>query len=304
MKPLQQISRAGEVVFGDASLKIWEEDIPRDWKPREKWERDFKRQVFARIIQTLNRLGWTCTMPEIDENSVKHYGAKVARWSAESKRFCKKGDLKADLHISGRCIEFDMFQSINCPTRPDHEGRYESNKVACMPYLLRIEMERTRSRIRDYLCNVFTDYQFKKPDPVMGLLGVTANEFAQHERATTGHYVAELDRAHTNMTCNVTSRDKGIITHGSSVFAIGDKGRIVTGTAYYDLNSTWQVVTGRYGFMRCQAYQIYINNPGDLRTKRNQETRLRKLQREKQKAIDEENFERAAIIRDILKAAA
>lgn len=295
MKPLQQITRSGEICFGDASLRIWEEGIPREWALRKKWEQDFKRQVFARIVQTLNRLGWSCVVPE---EMIKQYSLSFAR----THRDCHKGDLKARLDISGRCIDFHMWQSINTPTRPDHGGQYESNKEACMPYLLRIEMERTRRRIRDYLCNVFTDYQFKKPDPVMSLLGVTAKEYAQRERATTGHYVAELDRAHTGMTCNVTSKDKGVITHGSSVFAIDDKGRIVTGTAYYDLNSTWQVVTGRYGFMRCQAYQIYINNPGDLRTKRNQETRLRKLQREKQKAIDEDNFERAATIRDILKA--
>lgn len=49
---------------------------------------------------------------------------------------------------------------MNTPTRPDHGGRYESNLEACMPYVLRLEMERTRRRIRDYLCNVFSGYTF------------------------------------------------------------------------------------------------------------------------------------------------
>ena len=34
-----------------------------------------------------------------------------------------------------------------------------------MPYLLRLEMERTRRRIRDYLCAVFSGYRFDPKDP-------------------------------------------------------------------------------------------------------------------------------------------
>ena len=66
-----QIDRTGLVCFGDASVSIWEEGIKsaRDAggpKGAEDWERQFKkREVFARVIQMLNRLGWTCTLPEI-----------------------------------------------------------------------------------------------------------------------------------------------------------------------------------------------------------------------------------------------
>ncbi len=75
-------------------------------------------------------------------------------------RWCSKGDLKADLKVSGRSITFEMFQNVNAPDRPDHGGRHQSNKEFHMPYVMRLEMERTHRKIRDYLCAVFTDYKF------------------------------------------------------------------------------------------------------------------------------------------------
>ena len=55
---MAQINREGTVSFGETSLSIWEEP-GRQAMIGGGWERTFKRQVFARIIQQLNRLGWT-----------------------------------------------------------------------------------------------------------------------------------------------------------------------------------------------------------------------------------------------------
>lgn len=301
-----QIDRTGLVCFGDASVSIWEEGIKsaRDAggpKGAEDWERQFKREVFARVIQMLNRLGWTCTLPEIKPYDVKHYGGNVARWAAERKRTCVKGDLKADLDIGGRVITFQMFQSVNTPTRPDHEGRYESNKEACMPYLLRLEMERTRRRIRDYLLNVMTNYTFNPKDPVCGPSGVTAMEYAAHRRRTSGHYVPALDRARISMPSNELSGDKGVIEHGARVYALDWRTRrIVVGTALYDLNDRWTVVTGRYGYTTCSAHEIYLQAPPDLRAKRNKEQRRKRLEQELKAAVARMDFKRAEVLKGVL----
>lgn len=278
------IERTGQVGFGDASLNIWEEGLraARDTdgiSGANAWELQFKRDVFARIIQTLNRIGWTLTMPTSSEHDIKHYGGRVCRLSNERNRLCVKGDLKADLSISGRCIEFKMFQSINTPDRPDHDGRYQRNKEAVMPYQLRLEMERTRRRIRDYLCNVFTGYEFKPVQPKCGIAGVTAEQAAAHDRRTSGHYVKELDRAHISMACNAKSADGGTILHGASVFAIDSKGRIITGTAYYNLNACWQIVTGRYGLTYASVHEIFTKQPENLRVKRNQAASKQRLKK-------------------------
>lgn len=297
-----RVPREGVVSFGDASLSVWEESIPRSWGPeKDAWELAFKRQVFARVVQTLNRLGWTCTMPEISKNDVKHYGGKVARWSAEAKRDCCKGDLKGELHVSGRVIEFNMWQGVNTPTRPDHGGRYESNKEDCMPYLLRVEMERTRCRIRDYLLNVMTAYTFKPKDPECGPRGVTAIEYSGHRRRTSGHYVADLDRARISMERNALSGDKRVIEHGARVYALDWRTRrIVNGIALYDLNDRWTVVTGRYDYTVCSAHEIYLQAPPNLRQRRTEGERRKRLEQELKAAVARMDFKRAEVLKNVL----
>lgn len=299
------IDRAGVVSFGDASINIWEEDISAaraagGYAGEKAWERQFKRDVFARIVQTLNRLGWTVTMPAIDPHDVKHYGGNVARWSAERRRFCTKGDLKADLEISGRTISLKMFQNVNAPDRPDHDGRYQNDLEGHMPYLLRLEMERSRRRIRDYLCNVFTGYVFKEPNPKLGFDGVTALEYAAHSRRTSGHYVPALDRATISNRGDDKSADGYQLENGTPVYAIGRDGRVISGVAFYSLNGNWQIVAGRYDLTYVWHNQVYVKSPGNVRLKRNADRRRKRLEAELATAVKAMKFERAAQLRDIL----
>lgn len=302
-KTIGPINRTGTVHFGDASLSVWEEGLSTrmSHKERDAWELAFKREVFARIVQQLNRLGWTVDQPAINPHDVKHYGGLVARWATERRRNCSKGDLKGELEISGRTIKFEMWQGVNTPTRPDHGGRYEHDKEGCMPYLLRLEMERTRRRIRDYLCNVFTGYTFEPPrEPPMGLMGLTAEEKAAHNRRTTGHYKPELDHAVIHSKENARALDGGTIEHGGRVWALDHKGRVVTGTAYYSLNNRWQIVTGRYGLTYAGTESIFTSPPDNLRMKRNARERRRRLEGELAKAVKAMNFRRAEVLKNIL----
>lgn len=290
-----RIERTGRVVFHDASLSVWEEGISAarnagGFAGEKAWSQQFKRDVFARIVQCLNRIGWT-----------------VGPWSETERykpialdhRTCLKGDLQAELSVSGRCIEFKMWQDVqNVENR--NGGKYDFDKEQRMTYLQRLEMERTRSRIRDYLCNVFTGYEFEPPrDPKVGLFGMTAEEKAAHSRRTSCHYRPHLDRAEIGMECNARAGDGGTIEHGSRVWAIDRKGRIITGTAYYSLGSNWQMVTGRYGLTHVQAREIFTRCPENLRIKRNAHERRKRLERELAKAVERMDFEHAAVLRDI-----
>jgi hypothetical protein len=252
-------------------------------------------------VETLNRLGWTVVQPAITPHDVKHYGGQVARWASERRRNCSKGDLKGELEVSGRTIKFKMWQGLNTPTRPDHGGRYESDKEGCMPYVLRLEMERTRRRIRDYLCSVFDGYAFNTPRyPAMGLMGMTAEEKAAHDRRTSSHYREDLDHAEISMASNAIARDGGTIAHGAKVWAIDHTGRIITGTAYYDLNSNWQIVTGRYGLTVCNTGKIFTRRPDDLRKKYNERRRRQRLENELAKATKAMDFRRAEVLKNVL----
>lgn len=289
------IDRTGIVSFCDAGLLVWEEGISDarnagGWEAAQAWERQFKRDVFARIVQTLNRLGWKVTV-----------GTYI--FTGNNARYCLKGDLQADLLLQGRHIELKFFQNVIAPDRPDHDGRYQRDQERHMPYLMRLEMERTRRRVRDYLCNVFSGYEFAPRTPKLGPDGVTAVEYAANSRRSSGHYVPELDRARICMESNARSADGGTIEHGAKVWALDHKGRVITGTAYYNLNDNWHIVTGRYGLERCHAGMIFTHQPENLRAKRNGELRRRRLDKELSQAIAATKFERAAVLRDISKLA-
>ncbi len=293
-------SRTGTISFGDASLCIWEEPRSEVWGP---WGQAFKREVFARIVQQLNRLGWTCTVPA---DMVVQYGLKFAR----QHRYCVKGDLKADLEVSGRAIKLQVFQSVHCPTRPDHEGRYESNKEACMSYLQRLEMERTRRRIRDYLCNVFDGYGFQppkisspNPDPLAYFNSVWDSEhdvrrgIHRFDRDASGW---PSDRALGSWSR--IDQDGVRLEHGSIRYARDSKGRIRRGRVYGGINGMWMLIygPGRKDYVHETASTYFTYVPGMPRKQVSARRRQQRLQVELDKAVKAMNFERAAVLRDIL----
>lgn len=288
-----RIDRAGKVVFHDASLSVWEEGISDarnagGYAGAQQWEREFKRDVFARIVQKLNRLGWSV-------------GEQTYIFTGNNSRYCTKGDLQADLKLCGRYIEFQMFQSVNAPDRPDHGGRYQYDKAAHMPYMLRLEMERTRRAIRDYLLNVFTGYVFTPEKPSKGPDGLTALEWVKEDARTSWHYKADIDRrGGEESSYNNRSADGAIVRHGEKVWFADSKGRIVTGVAHYNINNMWWVITGRYEARNVSSGEIYANCPDNLRLKRNARIRRRRLEDELAGAVKGMKFERATQLRDIL----
>jgi hypothetical protein len=290
----ENMNRVGVVVFHDASLHIWEDFDCQGHHERNEWSSVFKAQVFKRVIQQLHRLGWKTTVPE---DMIKSYG----RAFAENYRRCVKGDLQAELRISGRTIDLKMWQDIANIGRKDGCGQYEFDKEKRMPYLIRLEMQRTRNRIRNYLCNVFEGYTFKEPKKSMGPQGLTAAEWIGSETKECCHYKPELGRrGGEEHSYNNRSAEGDIVKHGARVYFANHHGQMETGVAYYNINSMWWVITGRYSMRNISSYSIYTKNPGNLRTKRNTSQRRARLEGELSNAIKVMNFERAGLIRDLL----
>ena len=282
-------SRSGIVRFGDAKLSVWEEP----GRVESAWEKIFKRNVFLRMVQQMNRLGWVCIVPP---DMIEQYSESFAR----NFRYCRKGDLQAQLSISGRHIELEMWQDVANREHPK-SGRYDYGKEARMPYLLRLEMERTRRRIRDYLCGVFDGYRFDPPNQPRGFYGLTARAWIEREVSRCWHYKPELGRrGGEEHAYNSKSGEGYVITHGSRVWTTDYKGRMVTGTAFYNINNMWWVIIGRYECLNVACFEIYTQRPADLRTKRNIMLRQRRLKDELAKAVKTMRFERAAVLRDIL----
>ena len=298
------IKRTGVVVFTDAGIDVWEEGIGearRDGGMRgaSAWEQQFKRDVFARIVRQLNRLEWHC---EIQADLVKQYGMAFAR----NHRYCRKGDLQAELEVGGRHIKLAMWQSVNTPTRPDQDGKYEHNKEGIMPYPIRLEMERTRRRIRDYLCGVMEGYVFdpKKRSIYHPQLSQTAMERIEAAYAESWHFKGDWEAWLSRQTGfhagYRTAADGQLLTHGQRVWFFDRKGRINTGTAIYNINNMWWVVTGKWDYTNVACHNLYSTLPENFRIKRNARLRRQRLEGEMNAAIKAMRFERAAQLRDLI----
>lgn len=306
-----QIAREGKVVFNDASFYVWEEGISNarttgGLKGVDDWECKFKCEVFARIVQQLNRLGWKLEVPA---DMIKRYNLRFAR----SYRYCRKGDLQGQLEISGRCIKFEMWQDVANVKNPSG-GKYDFDKEDRMPYVMRLEMERTRRRIRTYLCNVFSGYAFGSArtdsrSAKCGPNGITALEYVAGCYESSHHFKGdwpkylELHSSKSLGGCfnsNRKSADGELLAHGQRVWAFDHKGRPLTGIAHYNINNMWWVVTGKYGVQNLACHELYTSQPENMRLKRNARIRRRRLEQELSKATASMNFERAAVLRDIL----
>lgn len=294
------ISRAGRITFGDAQIQILDHSHPGSGvsaAEQDAWTAQFKKEVFARIVQTLNRLGWTCELPPFNQSDKDRYPS-IYEASRRRTRLCRKGDLQGELDLQGSCITFQMWQDVVAKNR--HGGRYDFGKEARMPYLLGLEMERTRRRIRDYLCNVIEGYVFTPDKRLQAGPGMhTALEAILEERKHSGHFRPELGRAsYTNEA--QASGDGLVIEDGAQVYAVTYKGRLIRGTALYCLNGNWTIVSGRYGITRNVWHkQVFVERPGDVRLKRNSHLREQALESELRKAVARMDFRRAEVLRDL-----
>lgn len=291
----------GSIRFGDASINISAEaNLGRGYNPeREAWEREFKRNVFKRVIQQLNRLGWTCVIPD---EYIKNYGIDFAR----SYRECRKGDVHGKLEITHVHIKFQMWQNVNVPKseREDGKGEYLYDKEKYAPYMILLEMKRTRNRLRTYLESVCS-FKFEPPKPSQVGIGpekLTAYENIKADWEECWHYKPELGRrGGEEYSFNAKSAEGKALQHGMPVWFYDYRGRLNKGTAYYHINNMWWVVSGKYGRRNIGCHDLYIDLPGDPRVKHNAKQRSRALKNKLDEAIKAENFERAIIFRDLIR---
>lgn len=293
---MSQIQREGEVRFGDASLIVWENPERRGWDQWQEYERNFKRQVFKRIVQQLNRLGWSVEVPQ---EMIEQY----SRSFAEDHRYCRKGDLQGMLDLTGRSIKFNMWQDV-ANVDNSNGGRYDFDKEDRMPYLLRLKMEHTRLRLRDYLCNVFAGYEYRtdRRDGRNNKLGpghMSALEWLDGCYETSCHFKGDTTNYEIS-DYNRKSADGSMLSHRQRVWFADRKGRICTGIAYYNINNMWWVVTGKFDVQNVGASRLYAECPSSPRHKLNSGLRRSRLEAELSKAVKAMDFQRAQVVKDIL----
>lgn len=306
-KTIGQIDRTGAIRFHDASLQIWEDSIPSanstdGFKQRDEWERTFKHQVFKRIVQKLNRLGWSVGTWD---------KAEQYKCISNARRSCRKGGLEAELSVSGRCIEFNMWQNVT-PSENRNGGRYDFDKEKRMPYLLRLEMERTRCQIRDYLCNVFTGYTFSQPkvrspnpDPLAYFNDSWDGEYEKRkglhrfERGPNG-WPSDKELG----SWSRTDKDGVDLNHGDLRWCRDHKGRLIRGRVYGGINGMWMMVygPGQWDYTQQCADSFFTYRPDETPYKEaiDKGKQRKRLERELTTSVAQMNFKRAQVLKGIL----
>jgi hypothetical protein len=131
--------------------------------------------------------------------------------------------------------------------------------------------------------------------------GATAIQRVEADCRASGHFRPELGHADGHESpYNNKSADGGIVRHLARVWFADGKGRLVTGVAHYNLGNMWWVVTGRYDRANVSCSNLYVTRPDNLRIKRNGGLRRSRLEQEMAKSVRAMNFERAAVLRNVL----
>lgn len=262
------IKFTGTIHYGDSSLII-SADRPdfKNWSKEEAhWKSQLHIQIFTLVLKELNHLGFSIKQ----QNNI---------FTGPNSKYCRKGDLRLNVIVEYGSIKFDFYQNVNAPNRPDHGGCYEHNQHKLMPYLMLLEMKRTRNRIKKLIMDNY-DFSFDENFPKKGFWdcvgphGITAFEWIQKEYQQDGMTQEKLESSHGyNSSYNNQSADKKRLTQGQIVWFYDRKGRLNFGKAYYRSNSMWWVVTGNYAHVIESSHSLFVEKPHDIREKRNKDVR-------------------------------
>jgi len=261
----------------DSHFGIWQDNAQ---------DSTFNQEVFQPILKSFQKRGWRVTA---DPQVYKH-----RRRISKSYRIAAKGELRAEIKICGRCIELEFWSEAATPGTNSNGPRYEFDKLKRMPYL---DRQRTRLEFRrllawlEKLASVSVSYRDNT--------GLSPMERIQKDYAESWHTVKELGRPTWSGDYNRKSADGHLLEHGQTVWFRGDCGRYLRGTAYYNINNMWWVIAG--GSLRNKSsYDLYANQPADLRSKVQRRTRRDRLEAELRKAIANRNYRRAETLDRIL----
>lgn len=268
----------------DASMHIWDRTISRE----EIFSHRPSRERFAQIRKIMRGLGFAVGL---NPRHRKHYKA-----IAKHHYLATKGTLTAELGISGMHTELKFYQ----PNRAQHPAgaQYDCTRLDNMEYLNRLEFKRAASKIEAYLerqgfqCSDFP--ALKSADGLEWLREKRLSDF-DGRWATTGNH-EYIEPIHTY---NATDGDGAIVREGETRWAYDYDGYLIRGTAYYNLNNMWFLANARGHYLcNLSCGQLFSWRPGLLRRRKNGQSRLNG---ELTKAIANQNFERAIILRDILR---
>lgn len=292
--------RDGEIALHDTHIGIWEEVVNED---------DYK-QVYDKIIRHFRSRGFKVfRCPE----AKKHY-----RCISHKTHKGRIGDLELGMRLRGRHIEVEFFQNIN--RENPNGGQYDFDKFNRMPYLMQKKFVVEASHLIDMLIEAF-GYRFGKklsysPDGaktsqriVDAIRGIHATKDplldfnnrwtpTRFKRDESGWPIpSEFDYGYNK------DREGIPLRNGMVRYFRDRKGYLRRAVVYTNMNSMWHAVYGPgwtdHTYLSCN--RLFSLQPTDKFGRWfSCEQRKRKQEKVLKKAIAEMNFEKAAILRDLI----
>jgi len=276
----------GQFHIHDASLLVsWDASVMTDssWSlglTPAQWE------LWGRACRVLERSGFR-VFPQARVSRLirKHYRQGRHPGGLEVKTACHRGQM-----------EFRFFQSL-VRDNP-HGGEYDFDRLARMPYLVRLRWRLVMDRLVGFLLERGLQAQPTKPaspvpDPLRWFNAAWGSD--RFERGPDGWVRPD--------PLGSVDRDGVTIETGSVRYFRHRNGRLYRGRVYPNLNGQWLVLYGsaEQDWTTLSAGELFWCDPRREPRRVGQGRRTR-LEVEKRKAIQAEQYERAAVLRDILRA--
>jgi hypothetical protein len=232
--------------------------------------------------------GWTFHQ---DPAIKKHYSSL-----ADTHHAGKKRDICFLSSVTGRHIEFKFYEPVIRDN--SNGGQYTMNKMEKMPYLLRLQVTVAINRVVAILGSLgFTDKS--KIYPIDGLAAIMKCRAELEDFQGKDFYQRERS------PYNCTDAD-GVQMHDGDVRYFRTwTGHLQRGVVYRNINNVWWVHTGPYSYTTVANFDLFTwKSATGGRRKFSQTTIEKKQAALLDAAVKAQNFERAIVLRDLIKGQA
>jgi hypothetical protein len=234
------------------------------------------KKLYRRMRSILKKLGFSWGMdPDVARN------CPLIRYDYN---YGRKGDLEFRAEIYPLGCEFRFYQSDNS-SKPN-TGKYVHDKIRNMSYFVKLELRRCLAKLSANLAKHGyrddTDKLFK-----------SAREAVEQKRQ--GHW------RHSPVQLNERIDSDGVaLTDGDLRYYWHYTGQLRRGHVYHHINNMWFVVVNDSDYDNVAAFDLFSMKPTITRKSVSERRNLNAWQRKLNKAVQEQNFEKAIIFRNLI----
>lgn len=206
----------------------------------------------------------------------------------------RKLDLEVTITLAGRTLEIVFFQNV--VRENPNGGEYDFSRRQKMPFLIRKQYELERRRIAGLMAGA----GFPLLERCVELHGMQEIQSRRRDLADFQgqHFYAKPPEKYNS--CTATN---GVVRDADVVYFRGHHGRWSRGVAYHNINNMWWVLLPCGTVTNVANFHLHHRaDVTDLRGRAIEPSRVhRKLSALRDKAVKAEAYERAAVLRDVIR---